>query len=69
MISRDSSSIGYRQLRNSNITGPADFATYGITRVASGSSPSRDATDWVTTANFSLGIPYSYTLQAPSCVK
>ncbi|HEY8878689.1 MAG TPA: polysaccharide lyase family 1 protein [Roseateles sp.] len=69
VTSRDSSAIGYWQLRNNNITSPADFATYGITWVASGSSPSRDATDWVTTANFPLGIPYSYTLQAPSCVK
>jgi pectate lyase len=69
VTSRDSSSIGYWQLRDNNIGSPADFATYGITWVASGSSPSRDATDWTTTANFPLGIPYSYSLQPASCVK
>jgi pectate lyase len=37
--------------------------------VASGSSPSRDATDWTTTANFPVGIPYAYTVQDPACVK
>ena len=69
VTSRDSPSIGYWQLRGNNITSPSDFATYGITWVASGSSPSRDATDWVSTATFPLGILYGYTLQAPSCVK
>ncbi|MFT7722278.1 MAG: polysaccharide lyase family 1 protein [Roseateles sp.] len=69
VTSRDSSAIGYWQLRSNNITSPADFGTYGITWVASGSSPSRDATDWATTANFPLGIPYGYTLQPASCVK
>jgi pectate lyase len=69
VTSRDSSSIGYWELRNNNIRSPADFASYGISWVASGSSPSRDASDWRTTANFPLGIPYSYLLQDPACVK
>jgi len=37
--------------------------------VASESSPSRDATDWKSTANFPVGIPYSYTVHDPACVK
>ena len=69
VTSRDSSSIGYWQLRNNNIKSPADFARFGITWVASDSSPTRDATDWTTTANYPLGIPYAYTVQDPACVK
>ena len=48
---------------------PDFFARFGITWAASGSSPSRDATDWTSTANFPLGIPYTYTVQDPACVK
>jgi pectate lyase len=69
VTSRDSSSIGYWQLRNNNIKSPADFARFGITWVASDSNPTRDATDWTTTANYPLGIPYTYTVQDPTCVK
>lgn len=69
VTSRDSSAIGYWELRNNNIKSPADFGTYGITWVPSDSSPSRDATDWVSTSNFPIGIPYSYTPHDPACVK
>jgi pectate lyase len=69
VTSRDSPSLGYWQLRSNNVLSPADFARFGITWVASDSSPSRDATDWTSTATFPLGIPYGYTLQDPSCVK
>ncbi|KPF61720.1 pectate lyase, partial [beta proteobacterium AAP51] len=69
VTSRDSSSIGFWELRNNNVRSPADFATYGITWVPSGSSPSRDATDWVSTSNFPIGIPYAYTVDPPACVK
>jgi pectate lyase len=69
VTSRDSSAIGYWELRNNNVMSKADFATYGITWVASGSSPSRDASDWTTTANFPVGIPYAYTVHTPACVK
>lgn len=69
VTSRDSPSIGYWELRNNNVKSPADFATYGIKWVASGSSPSRDATDWTTTANFPVGIPYTYAVHDPACVK
>jgi pectate lyase len=69
VTSRDSTSIGYWELRNNNVRSPADFATYGITWVASSSSPTRDATDWVSTSNFPIGIPYAYTPHDPACVK
>jgi pectate lyase len=69
VTSRDSSSIGYWELRNNNVKSPADFSRYGITWGASGSSPSRDATDWTTTGTFPVGLTYSYTLQDPACVK
>jgi pectate lyase len=69
VTSRDSTAIGYWELRNNNVRSPADFATYGITWVASSSSPSRDATDWVSTSNFPIGIPYAYTPHDPACVK
>jgi pectate lyase len=69
VTSRDSSAIGYWELRNNNIASPSDFSRYGITWVASGSSPSRDATDWLTTKAFPIDIPYAYSVQDPACVK
>jgi pectate lyase len=69
VTSRDSSALGYWELRNNNIASPADFATYGITWVASSSSPSRDASDWTSTATFPIAIPYSYTPHPSACVK
>jgi len=69
VTSRDSSSIGYWELRNNNVRSPADFGKYEITWGASGSSPSRDATDWVSTGAFPVGIPYSYAAHPAECVK
>ena len=69
VTSRDSSAIGYWELRDNNVKSPSDFATYGITWSASSSSPSRDATDWVSTAPFPRSIPYAYTVQDAACVK
>lgn len=69
VTSRDSSSIGFWQLRNNNIKSPADFALYNISWVASDSSPNRDATDWTTTSNYPLGIPYPHTVQDAACMK
>lgn len=69
VTSRDSSQIGYWELRNNNILSPADFSKYGITWVASDSKPTKDATDWTTTATFPVGIPYSYTPDPAACVK
>ncbi len=69
VTSRDSSAIGYWELRNNNIRTPADFSSFGITWSASGSSPSRDATDWVSTATFPVGLSYTYTVHDPACIK
>jgi pectate lyase len=69
VTSRDSDAIGYWELRNNNIKTPADFTTFGITWVASPSSPTRDANDWVSTAKFPASITYTYTAQDPACVK
>ncbi|WP_218151155.1 polysaccharide lyase family 1 protein [Roseateles sp. YR242] len=69
VTSRDSSAIGYWELRNNNITKPADFTTYGITWTDADSSPSRNASDWTSTATFPVALTYSYTPDAPSCVK
>ncbi|WP_207309887.1 pectate lyase family protein [Variovorax paradoxus] len=69
VTSRDSSAIGFWELRNNNIKAPADFSTFGITWVASSSSPSRDASDWITTGTFPVAIPYAYAAQDPACVK
>ncbi len=69
VTSRDSSAIGYWELRNNNIQGPADFSRFNITWAASSSSPSRDASDWTTTAVFPVTLPYAYIAQEPACVK
>ncbi|ALV06992.1 pectate lyase [Roseateles depolymerans] len=69
VTSRDSSAIGYWELRNNNITKPADFSTYGIKWSDGSSSPWVNATAWTTTATFPVAIPYTYTPDAPSCVK
>ncbi|KQW00081.1 pectate lyase [Rhizobacter sp. Root1221] len=69
ITSRDSTAIGFWQLRNNNVKSPADFAQYGITWVASESSPTRDANDWVSTATFPVSITYTHTVQDAACVK
>jgi pectate lyase len=37
--------------------------------VASDSKPTKDASDWTTTATFPVGIPYSYTPDPAACIK
>ena len=69
VTSRDSTAIGYWDLRNNNIKSPSDFATYNITWVASSSTPTKDATDWTTTAAFPVALGYTYTVDPPACVK
>ncbi len=69
VTSRDSSSIGYWELRGNNVKSPADFSRFGITWSASSSHPTRDATDWVSTGTFPIGIPYAHAVQDPACVK
>ncbi len=69
VTSRDSSAIGYWDLRDNNITGPADFASYGITWVASSSTPTKDASDWTSTATYPVALGYSYKVDPPACLK
>jgi len=69
VTSRDSTAIGYWDLRNNNVKTAADFSRYGITWVASEAAPTRDASDWSTTKAFPIAIPYAYTAQDPACVK
>ncbi|MFT4172357.1 MAG: polysaccharide lyase family 1 protein [Rhodocyclaceae bacterium] len=70
VTSRDSSAIGYWELRNNNILSPADFDTYQIKWVASTSTPTKDATDWTSTAAFPAAeLTYSYTVDPASCLK
>ena len=69
VTSRDSSALGYWELRNNNITGPADFTKFGITWAASDSTPTKDATDWTTTKTFPVALGYSYTAAPVQCVK
>jgi pectate lyase len=69
VTSRDSSAIGYWELENNNITSASDFTTYGITWVASSSTPTVDATGWTTTATYPVALGYTYTVDAPACLK
>jgi pectate lyase len=69
VTSRDSSAIGYWELRGNNITGPADFAKFGITWVPSPSTPTVDATDWTTSAVYPVALGYTYTADPVQCVK
>jgi pectate lyase len=68
VTSRDSDAIGYWDLRGNNLTSPSDFAAFGITWAASDSTPTKDATDWTTTAVFPVALGYSYTVDPPSCL-
>jgi pectate lyase len=69
VTSRDSSALGFWELRNNNIAGPADFATFKITWVASEDQPTADATDWKSTATFPEALGYSYTPSPAACLK
>jgi pectate lyase len=69
VTSRDSSELGYWDLRNNNIASAADFATYNITWSASSDQPTLDATDWRTTATFPEALGYSYTPNPVGCLK
>jgi pectate lyase len=69
VTSRDSDALGYWDLRNNNVGSPADFATYNITWSASDSTPTKDATDWKTTAAYPEALGYSYTADPPACVR
>ena len=69
VTSRDSSAIGYWELRGNNIASPADFTKFGITWGTSSSTPSKDATDWTTTATFPEALGYTYSVDPVQCLK
>jgi Pectate lyase len=69
VTSRDSSALGYWELRGNNILSPADFTKYNITWAASSSTPTKDATDWTTTAVFPVPLGYTYAVDPPQCLK
>jgi pectate lyase len=69
VTSRDSSALGFWDLRNNNVKGAADFASYGLTWVASPDAPTQDATDWTTTAAFPEALGYPYTADPAACLK
>jgi len=68
ITSRDSDALGFWELRDNNIKSPADFASYGLTWSASSSSPSRDATDWTTTAAFPEPLGYDTAADPADCL-
>ena len=70
VTARDSSAIGYWDLRNNNLATKADVSAgnaFGITWDA-GSSGTVNATDWTTTAAFPEALGYSYTADPFQCV-
>ncbi len=69
VTSRDSSALGYWELRGNNVLTPADFTKYDVTWAASTSTPTKDATDWTTTAAFPVALGYTYAVDAPQCLK
>ena len=69
VTSRDSTALGFWDLRNNNIKTTADFTTYKITWTASDSTPTKDATDWTTTAAYPVALGYTYAVDAPACLK
>ncbi len=70
VTARDSTEIGYWELRNNNLSSAADVSTgnsFGITWT-SGDSGTVNATDWTTTKSYPISLGYSYTPQAFACV-
>ena len=70
VTARDSSAIGYWDLRNNNLASKADVSAgnaFGITWDA-GSTGTVNATDWTTTAAFPEPLGYSYTADPFQCV-
>jgi pectate lyase len=70
VTARDSTAIGYWDLRNNNLASAADVAAgnpFGITW-DSGSTGTVNATDWTTTATYPEALGYSYTADPFQCV-
>ena len=68
VTSRDSDELGFWELRNNNVKAPADFTTFDLTWEPSDSTPTKDATDWTTTAAFPEALGYTYTADSAGCV-
>jgi pectate lyase len=68
VTSRDSPVAGYWDLRNNNISSPADFEKYNITWDVSRSTL-KNASDWITTKPFpAAALTYAYTADSAQCV-
>ncbi|GAB4061417.1 hypothetical protein [Uliginosibacterium sediminicola] len=68
VTSRDSPVAGYWDLRNNNISSPADFAKYNITWDVSRSTL-KNASDWTTTKPFpAAALTYAYSADPVQCV-
>ncbi|GAB4063549.1 pectate lyase [Uliginosibacterium sediminicola] len=62
------SNCGFWDLRNNNISSPADFATYNISW-STPSSGDKNASAWTTSGSFPISLNYSYTPHTATCVK
>jgi pectate lyase len=69
VTSRDSMALGDWELRGNNIATSADFTKFNITWSASSSTPTKDATDWTTTAAYPVALGYTYKVDPPQCLK
>jgi len=69
VTSRDSTALGYWELRDNNVKSPGDFTSSGLTWSASSDQPTKDATDWTTTAAFPEPLGYPYTADPAACLK
>jgi pectate lyase len=70
VTSRDSSAVGYWDLRDNNLATEADVASgnrFGITW-DDGNSGTVNATSWTTTASFPMPLGYGYTPDPFQCV-
>jgi pectate lyase len=71
VTSRDSSAIGYWELRDNNLASAADVAPgnkFGISWDA-GNSGTVNATDWTTSAALSEPLGYTYHADPFACVR
>jgi len=70
VTSRDSSEVGFWDLRNNNLASAADVAPnnrFGITW-DDGNSGTVNATAWTTTAAFPVALGYTLAAQPAQCV-
>jgi pectate lyase len=70
VTARDSTAIGYWDLRNNNLLSAADVAPgnrFGITWDA-GSAGTVNATSWTTTAAYPVALGYDYTADPAQCI-